>query len=162
MDFGDRTFGVADPADVAALSGLEQLRAMIAGRLPAPPICRTMNFVLAAVEAEFARFEGEPSFDHYNPLGTVHGGWVATILDSALGCAVHTTLAPGEGYTTVEFKVNNVRPVFHTSGRLVCDGKVLHRGRRMATSEARLVDGNGKLIAHGVETCMIFPAGEGR
>ncbi|WP_067339677.1 PaaI family thioesterase [Stappia indica] len=163
MDMETRTFGLADPAEAAKLTGIGQLEAMIAGRFPAPPICRTMNFILTEAAAEgFARFEGEPSFDHYNPLGTVHGGWIAAILDSALGCAVHATLGMGEGYTTIEFKVNNVRPAFETSGLLTCEGRVLHRGRRMATSEARLIDKAGKLIAHGVETCMIFPAGETR
>ncbi|MCA1297834.1 PaaI family thioesterase [Stappia indica] len=162
MDFQERTFGLADRAETATMTGLAMLRAMLDGRFPAPPICQTMNFILTEVEDGSARFEGEPGFAHYNPMGMVHGGWIATILDSALGCAVHTTLQPGEGYTTIEFKVNNVRPLFQTSGRVICDGTVLHRGRRMATSEARLVDENGKLIAHGVETCMIFPAGETR
>lgn len=160
MDLGGVTFGLARPEEIAGLTGLQALTKMIAGELPAPPICRTMGFLLTEVGEGFARFEGEPAFEHYNPLGTVHGGWAATILDSALGCAVHATLAPGEGYTTAEFKVNLVRPIFSTSGRLVCDGRVIHRGRRMATSEATLKDAAGKLLAHGVETCMIFPAGE--
>lgn len=162
MDFQERTFGLADPAETATMTGLAMLRAMLDGRFPAPPICQTMNFILTTVEEGSSRFEGKPGFAHYNPMGMVHGGWIATILDSALGCAVQTTLQPGEGYTTIEFKVNNVRPLFETSGRVTCEGTVLHRGKRMATSEARLVDENGKLIAHGVETCMIFPAGEKR
>ncbi|NRG19736.1 PaaI family thioesterase [Rhizobiales bacterium] len=158
MDFNDVSFGLADKADLAPLSGREVLERLIAGDLPAPPICETMNFMLTSVSGGEARFEGIPEFRHYNPLGTVHGGWAGAILDSALGCAVHTTLAPGEGYTTVEFKVNIVRPILETSGRLVCDGRVVHRGRRIATSEATLKDGEGRLLAHGTETCMIFSA----
>lgn len=160
MDDKPLTYGVVPPEVLTGRDGLDFLKALIAGELPAPPICRTMGFLLTEVGEGFARFEGEPAFEHYNPLGTVHGGWAATILDSALGCAVHATLAPGEGYTTAEFKVNLVRPIFSTSGRLVCDGRVIHRGRRMATSEATLKDAAGKLLAHGVETCMIFAAGE--
>ena len=157
MDMAERAFGLADPGEAATLSGLEQLEGMIAGRLPAPPICRTLNFRLTDVGDGHARFEGEPRFEFYNPLGTVHGGWIATLLDSALGCAVHSTLTKGEAYTTVEFKVNIVRPVKETSGTLSCIGSILHRGRTTATSDARLIDTQGKLIAHGTETCMIFP-----
>lgn len=160
MDFNTVRFGLADKVDIAPLSGREILERMIAGELPAPPMCRTMNFILTSVGDGEARFEGVPEFRHYNPLGTVHGGWTGAILDSALGCAVHATLAPGEGYTTVEFKVNIVRPILETSGRLVCDGRVVHRGRRIATSEATLKDAEGRLLAHGTETCMIFsPSG---
>ena len=158
MDFNAMHFGLPDMADVKTLSGREFLERMMAGDFPAPPICQTMNFILTSVGDGEARFEGVPEFRHYNPLGTVHGGWTGTILDSALGCAVHAALSPGEGYTTVEFKVNIVRPVFETSGRLVCDGRVVHRGKRIATSEATLKDGEGRLLAHGTETCMIFPA----
>ncbi|MBA5779277.1 PaaI family thioesterase [Stappia sp. F7233] len=153
-------FGLADRKDLQGLSGRQALEKMLAGELPAPPICEVMNFILHSVGDGEACFMGTPGFSHYNPLGMVHGGWSATILDSALGCAVHTTLAAGEGYTTLEFKVNIVRPVFETSGTLICEGKVTHRGKRIATSEATLKDAAGKLLAHGVETCMIFPAGE--
>lgn len=151
-------YGVVDMADAAGMSGLEVLRAIIAGRLPAPPISRTLSFHLTEADEGRAVFTGTPSFEVYNPLGTVHGGWTATLLDSALACAVHSTLAPGEGYTTLEFKVNCVRPITETSGEMRCEGKVVHRGGRIATSEAQLVDAAGKLYAHGSETCMIFPA----
>lgn len=154
----ERRYGVVDMAEAAGISGLEVLRAIIAGRLPAPPISRTLSFHLTEADEGRAVFTGTPSFEVYNPLGTVHGGWTATLLDSALACAVHSTLQPGEGYTTLEFKVNCVRPITETSGEMRCEGKVVHRGGRIATSEAQLVDAAGKLYAHGSETCMIFPA----
>ena len=157
------------PADAAAgtipfelaqkHSGLELMAMMVAGELPPPPIARTLNFKLTEAEKGRAVFRGIPLFDHYNPLGTVHGGWPATILDSALGCAVQTMLPSGTGYTTVEFKVNLVRPMFETTGEVVCEGTVIHMGRTIATSEATLKNAEGKLIAHGTETCAIFPLG---
>lgn len=139
--------------------GLELFRMMIDGEIPAPPIARTMNMRLAEAGKGRAVFVGVPTIDHYNPLGTVHGGWPAAILDSALGCAVHTMLPAGMAYTTVEFKVNLVRPLFETSGEVTCEGKVIHFGRTIATSEAMLRTSDGKLIAHGTETCAIFPVG---
>jgi uncharacterized protein (TIGR00369 family) len=98
-----------------------------------------------------------PGERHLNPLGGVHGGWAATLLDSALGCAVHSTLQKGEAYTTAEFKVNLMRPITPNTGEVVCEGRVVHRGRTLAVSEATLKDGNGKLLALGTETCSIFP-----
>lgn len=153
-------YGVVDPKEAAGMTGLEVLRAVIERRFPAPPIAKTMNFVLSEVDEGRAVFRGVPKFEFYNPLGTVHGGWAATVLDSALGCAVHTSLAPGEGYTTLEFKVNCTRAIFETTGELICEGRVVHRGRRIATSEATLKDAEGRIYAHGNETCMIFPAKE--
>ena len=148
------------PIDLAQKhSGLELMAMMVAGELPPPPIARTLNFKLTEAEKGRAVFRGIPLFDHYNPLGTVHGGWPATILDSALGCAVQTMLPSGTGYTTVEFKVNLVRPMFETTGEVVCEGTVIHMGRTIATSEATLKNAEGKLIAHGTETCAIFPLG---
>lgn len=140
-------------------SGLELIAMMIAGELPPPPISRTLNFKLTEAGEGRAVFRGIPLFNHYNPLGTVHGGWPATILDSALGCAVQTMLPRDTGYTTVEFKVNLVRPMFETTGEVVCEGRVIHMGRTIATSEATLKNAEDKLIAHGVETCAIFPLG---
>ena len=144
---------------VRSHSGMELFGMMLAGELPAPPIARTMNMMLSEVEKGRVVFRGTPLFDHYNPLGTVHGGSAATILDSALGSCVHTMLPAGIAYTTVEFKVNLVRPLFHDSGPVVCEGKVIHFGRTIATSEATLKTLDGKLIAHGTETCAIFPLG---
>ena len=148
------------PLELARMhAGIELFDMMIAGKLPPPPIAKTLNFKLTEAEKGRAVFRGIPLFDHYNPLGTVHGGWPATILDSALGCAVQTMLPKGIGYTTVEFKVNLVRPMFDTTGEVVCEGKVIHMGRTIATSEATLKNSEGKLIAHGTETCAIFPLG---
>ncbi|MBW3097844.1 PaaI family thioesterase [Pseudohoeflea sp. DP4N28-3] len=133
------------------------MRGMLEGRLANPPIARTLDIWLTEVDEGRVVFAGAPAADHLNPLGTVHGGWASTIMDSALACAVMTTLAPGEGYTTVEFKVNLVRPLLAGMGEVSCEGKVVHRGRTIATSETFLRDGTGRLLAHGTETCAIFP-----
>lgn len=138
------------------LSGLDLLREMLAGRLPGPPISKTLDFTLTEAEHGFVVFEGTPRHDFDNPLGTIHGGWTATLLDSAMACAVHSTLKPEQAYTTVEFKVNCVRPITQATGRVRCEGKVIATGRTIATSEGRLVDAHGKLLAHGVETCIIL------
>lgn len=140
------------------MTGLDALHAMIKGNLASPSIARTLNFALVEADHGRAVFGGEPTEDFLNPHGSVHGGWAAAILDSALGCAVHTTLAIGDKYTTVEMKVNYLRPIFPGKpGRLICEGKVINRGRTLALSEARLVDLEGRLYAHASETCMIFP-----
>lgn len=149
--------GVLPLARIREMDGLSQLEVMIAGEFPAPPIARTLGFTLVEVEPGRAVFAGIPAFDHLNPLGTVHGGWAATLLDSALGCAVHTTLKAGEAYTTVEFKVSLVRPILPETGEVTCEGRIVHRGARIATSEASLRGPDGKLYAHGSETCLIFP-----
>lgn len=153
-------YGVTPREIAAGMSGLDLLRAAMNGTLPSPPIAGTCHFTLAAVEKGRVVFEGVPSMKFYNPLGTVHGGWIATLLDSALGCAVHTMLAPGQTYTTTSMTINFVRPVFEATGRLRCEGVAIHTGSRLATSEARLTDSAGKLIAHGVETCMVMPMPE--
>ncbi|WP_313195821.1 PaaI family thioesterase [Shinella zoogloeoides] len=146
------------PLDVVARDGgLKVLRAMLSGDLPAPPMARTLAFSMTEVEEGRVVFAGLPSVDHLNPLGTVHGGWTATVMDSALGCAVFSTVRPGEAYTTIEFKLNLVRPVLPGMGEVFCEGRIVHRGRTIATSEAWLRDGKGKLLAHGTETCAIFP-----
>ncbi len=153
----DRNKSSFKPEDLAKFSGLELLQKMTAGDLNGPPIAKLLNFYLAEVEKGQALFRGTPSFDHYNPAGTVHGGWSATILDSALGCAVQSMLPKGMIFTTVEFKVNLVRPLFDNTGEVVCVGNVLHFGRTIATSQATLKRGDGKLLAHGTCTCSIFP-----
>ncbi len=148
------------PLDVVARDGgLKAMQDLLTGVHPAPPISETLKFGLSEVGEGRVVFKGLPSVAHLNPLGTVHGGWTATIMDSALACAVMTTLTPGEGYTTVEFKVNLVRPLLADMGEVSCEGKIIHRGRTIATSEAWLRDKNGKLLAHGTETCAIFPIG---
>ena len=154
-----REFGIAthDPA-AAGKSGLELFRAMLAGALPAPPISRTLDFLL--VEAEHGRvvFQGRPGYAHYNPMGTVHGGWFATLLDSALGCAVHSTLPAGKAYTTAELKVNIVRPLTDRVPLVRAEGRIIHGGARMATADGRLTGPDGKLYAHASTTCFIFDA----
>lgn len=145
------------PLDVvAAEGGLAVMQGILDGRLPRPPIGATLNFWVSEVEEGRVVFIGEPNEAHLNSLGTIHGGWASTIMDSALACCVMTTLAPGEGYTTVEFKVNLVRPMVPDMGEISCEGKLVHRGRTIATSECFVRDGKGRLLAHGTETCAIF------
>lgn len=151
-------YGVVATAEATGQDGIDFLRGMLDRRYPAPPICETMGFILTEVEPGRAVFEGTPTAAFFNPLGTIHGGWTAAILDSSLGCCVHSILKTGQGYTTVEMKVNYVRALMPETGLVRCEGKVIHAGGRIATSEARLVDGKGRLIAHGTETCMIFEA----
>lgn len=150
--------GTLPHEDVGIYTGLEMLRRLIDGHYPAPSIGVTMNLVLTEVDEGRVVFRGLPGVNHLNPLGSVHGGWAATIMDSALGCAVHSTLQKGEGYTTVEFKVNLTRPITPRTGEVVCEGRVVHKGRTLAVSEATLKDKDGKLLAFGTETCTIFPA----
>jgi uncharacterized protein (TIGR00369 family) len=144
--------------DLMAYSGLELLQRIIDRKYPAPPISARLNYGIAEVAEGRAVFKGLPGERHLNPLGGVHGGWAATILDSALACAVQTTLAKGEAYTTVEFKVNLTRPITPRTGECTCEGRIVSRGRTIAVSEASLKDAGGKLLAFGTETCSIFPA----
>ncbi len=150
--------GPADAAEIAGMTGLEQLRAMLAGRLPAAAIGKTMGFRLIEVEEGRAVFEGTPGPGLLNPLGSVHGGWALTLIDSATGCAVHATLPAGSGYATVETKANFVRPIAADGGAVRCEGQVVSRGRQIATAEARLLSADGKLLAHGSSTLIIFEA----
>ena len=143
--------------EVVGLSGLEQLQRLIDGVYPAPSIAARMNFALVEVGEGRAVFKGLPGERHLNPLGGVHGGWAATVMDSALGCCIHTLLDAGEAYSTAEMKINYTRPITPKTGIVTCEGKVVHQGRTLAVSEARLVDENGKLLAFGTETCSIFP-----
>jgi uncharacterized protein (TIGR00369 family) len=149
--------GTIPHADLAGYSGLDLLQRLIDGKYPAPPIAGLLNFALTEVAEGRAVFRGLPGERHLNPLGGVHGGWTAAIMDSALACAVQTTLNKGEAYTTAEFKVNLTRPIAPGIGEVVCEGRVVHRGRTLAVSEATLKDNNGKLLAFGTETCAIFP-----
>jgi uncharacterized protein (TIGR00369 family) len=142
--------------EIVHLTGLETLRGMIDGELPAPPFAITTAITLTSADEGKVVFEGEPRPEFYNPLGSIHGGWTATIMDSVMACAVHSTLKAGEAYTTLEFKLHFCRPILPSTGIVRAEGVVLSRGRRAATSEGRLYDGSGKLLAHGTETCMIF------
>jgi len=153
---------VLDPVELAGLSGLDYLRRGLGADMFRAPIGALMNFRPIRFDDGVAVFEAEPAEYHYNPIGSVHGGFAATLLDSALGCSIHTMLKAGFGYTTVELKVNYVRPLKLTTGRVTAEGKVIHVGGRIATSEARLTDEAGKLYAHGTTTCLIFPLGDKR
>jgi len=148
--------GTLPRAELLNYTGLEMLQRMIDGHYPAPAISQRMNFVLTEASEGRAVFRGLPGARHLNPLGSVHGGWAATILDSALGCCVHTTLAKGEGYATIEFNVKLMRPITANTGEVVCEGIVVQRGRTIAFSEATLKDKDGRLLATGTETCSIF------
>jgi uncharacterized protein (TIGR00369 family) len=148
--------GLARPEMVAGKTGLETMQAMLAGELPFPHIAETLDFSLVEVSPGKAVFQGTPQLKHYNPLGTVHGGWYATLLDSALGCAVHTMMPAGRAYTTAELGVNIVRAASHTTGPLRAIGTVIHCGRQLATAEARIVGPDGKLYAHATTTCLVF------
>ena len=150
--------GVVPMDQIMARSGLEFLIDMVEGRLPQPPMCATLGFHLAEASDGYARFDGVPEFRHYNPIGTVHGGFAATLLDSALGCAVFTTLAKGEAWTTLELKLNLVRPINKDTGTVRAEGRIIHRGRTVATAEGTVKDKAGKLYAHATTTCMVFPA----
>lgn len=148
--------GVARPEQVAGLNGLQVMQAMLRGELPYPPIARTLNFQLLEVGEGRAMFQGTPGPDHLNPMGGIHGGWYATLLDSALGCAVHTMMPAGRGYTTAELGVNLVKAVTTKVQRVRAEGKVLHCGRQLATAEARLYGPDGTLYAHATTTCLVF------
>ena len=146
------------PADALhAMTGLELMQALAEGRLPGPPIAGLMGATLAEVGPGRAVFVGEPGRQHYNPMGSVHGGYAATVLDSCMGCAVHTTLPAATGYTTLELKVSYIRGMTARTGPVRAEGSVLSSGRRVAFAEGRLVDGDGRLIAHATTTCLVFP-----
>ncbi|RDJ20496.1 PaaI family thioesterase [Bosea caraganae] len=153
-----RTIGVVSRDVLLAEDGLSFLRGIIEGRHPGPPFADAMDFDIAEAEAGRVVFVGKPSARFFNPLGTIHGGWTATILDSAMACAAHSTLKAGEGYTTLEMKLNYVRPVMPESEIVRCEGRLIHRGGSIITSEGKLVDARGKLLAHGTETCLVLRA----
>ena len=149
--------GTIPHEDLARYTGLELLQRVIEGHYPPPPMAALMGFTLVEVAEGRAVFRGLPGENHLNPLGGVHGGWAATIMDSALGCCIHTLLGIGEAYSTAEMKINYTRPITPETGIVTCEGKVVHKGRTLAVSEARLTDGRGRLLAFGTETCSIFP-----
>ena len=138
------------------ISGIEYLKALQSGELPPPPIAVLMGMWITEVSEGRVVFAAEPAEYHYNPLGTVHGGVMATLLDSALGCVVQSMLPAGIGYTTVELKVNYLRPITVKTGTVYCEGKIIYVGGRIATAEGRLTDAEGKLYGHGTTTCLIF------
>jgi uncharacterized protein (TIGR00369 family) len=153
-----QAFDVVSRDVLLSYDGLSFLKALIAGTLPPPPITQTLGFRLTEVEEGRAVFEGVPEFRHYNPIGSVHAGFAATLLDSALYCAIQSTLPKGEVATTLEIKINLVHGLTTDTGNVRAEGRVIHRGRTTATADGALRDGAGKLYAHASTTCMILSA----
>jgi uncharacterized protein (TIGR00369 family) len=156
-----RTISWEDPLATAAvgaeMAGIDYVRAVQAGELPPPPIAVVMNLSIAELEEGRAVFIGEPGEEHYNPIGVVHGGYASTILDSALGCSVHTTCPAGVGYTSQTLEVKYLRPITRDTGAVRAESLVIHRGRKTATAEAKLTSvESGKLLATGTSTCLIL------
>jgi uncharacterized protein (TIGR00369 family) len=155
-----RTYSWEDPMASAQqglqMAGIDYLNAMVRGEIPLPPILKTLNALVGTVELGKVTFDFIPEEFHFNPLGTVHGGVISTILDSAMGCTLHSTLPKGTGYTTLELKVNFLRPITLKTKKLTCIGKVINAGSKTALTEAQLVDDEGKVYAHGVSTCMLL------
>ena len=149
--------GVARPDQVQGRSGLALMQAMLRGEVPYAVIAQTLDFMLLEVDEGRAVFQGTPGAAHLNPMGGIHGGWYATLLDSALGCAVHTKMPPGRGYTTAELSVNIVKGINPAkTPRVRAVGQVIHCGRQLATADARLVGPDGTLYAHATTTCLVF------
>ena len=149
--------GVPPLETLKVLSGLDFLRGIVEGTLPAPPIAATLGFTLSEVREGFALFTMTPAFRHYNPIGVVHGGVAATLLDSCMSCAVQTHAPAGTGYTTLEIKINFVRALTDKTGPIRAEGRTLYVGRRSGTAEGKILDANGTLYAHGTTTCMMVP-----
>ncbi len=147
-----------DPASMLKVSGLEYLQGLLRGEFPAAPIASTLGFWQSEFSHGRAVFVGTPERFTYNPLGTVHGGWAATILDSAMGCAVHTTLPAGKGYTTVDLSVSLVRAITERARTLICEANIVHAGGSVSTAEGRVTDASGTLYATGTTTCLILTA----
>ena len=155
-------FGLVAPAEAATRSGRELLQGMLDGRYPAPPITEPLTFWLTEVGEGTAVFEGEAGAHLLNPMGIVHGGWTMTLIDSAAGCAAHTLLAAGVGYTTVETKVNFSRAIRADTGRVRAEARVVSRGRQVISAEAYVRAGDGKLLAHGTSTLLVLQGAESR
>lgn len=153
-------YGVAKPAEVAGMTGREIMQALIDGKVPAPPIAQTLTFWLTEVGDGYAVFEADTGPHLLNPLGTVHGGWALTLIDSAAGCAAHTLLPAGVAYTSIETKVNFTRPIKHDTGRVRAEGRVVSRGRQIMSAEGRVLDATGRILAHGTSTLMVLGNGK--
>jgi uncharacterized protein (TIGR00369 family) len=149
--------GVASLQTLKSMTGLEFMTAVSKGDLPAAPIAKLMGFYAAEIAHGRTVFRGTPTMDVYNPIGSVHGGWAGTILDSCMGCAVHTTLPKGMGYTTLEYKINLVRGMTVDTGEVEAIGTVLNAGKRVGVAEGTIRDAKGNILAHGTTTCLIFP-----
>lgn len=149
-------FDIVSPSVAKTMTGLQFLTAIMEGTLPAPPIQQVMDFRLVEVSNGITVFKGHPKFEYYNPIGSVHGGYTACLLDSCMACAVHSTLEAGYSYTTLEIKINYDRALTADTGEIRAEGKVVTSGKRIATAEGRIFDNGGKLFAHGTTTCLIL------
>ena len=149
-------YGVTPTEVMAAMAGIDFVRAIFDGKLPVPPIMQSIEPFDSTAEPGVVVMHSTPGFRHYNPIGSVHGGYAATLLDSAMGLAVHSTLPAGSGYTTLEFKVSFIRGMTENTGPVRTEGRILNVGRRAATAEARITDANGRLLAHATTTCLVF------
>ena len=149
--------GVVSLETMKSMSGLEFMTAIANGDLPAAPMAKTLGFRASEISQGQAIFRGTPSMDVYNPIGSVHGGWAGALLDSCMGCAVHTTLPAGMGYTTLEYKINLVRGMTTETGEVEAIGTVVNAGKRVGVAEGTIRDAKGNILAHGTTTCLIFP-----
>ena len=152
--------GTIDPREVAHMTGLEFFQAIFDGKVPPPPIGKTLNFWPVEFEYGRAVFEGEPTRDFYNPIGSIHGSYAAALLDSCMSCAVHTTLPAFTAYTTLEYKINLTRGMSDKTGRIRAEGRIVQAGKRVGTAEGRIVDSQGRVLAHGNTTCLIMEVGK--
>ena len=149
-------YGVTPTQVMASMAGIDFVRAIFDGKLPAPPIMQTVEPFDSTAEPGVVVMHSIPGFRHYNPIGSVHGGYAATLLDSAMGLAVHTALPAGTGYTTLEFKISFIKGMTKDTGPVRAEGRTLNVGRRAATAEARMTDAKGRLLAHATTTCLVF------
>jgi len=149
-------YGVTPPEVMASMAGVDFVRAIFDGTLPAPPIMQNIEPFDSSAVPGVVVMHSTPGFRHYNPIGSVHGGYAATLLDSVMGLAVHSMLPPGTGYTTLEFKISFIRGMTRDSGPVRSEGRTLNVGRRTATAEARITDAQGRLLAHATTTCLVF------
>ena len=158
MSSADRAiqYGVVPTRTTKTIPGLQLLTGIMEGTLPAPPIQKALDFRIVEVARGYTVFAGVPRFEYYNPLGSIHGGYTAALLDSCMACAVHSTLEAGYSYATLEIKINYVRAITCDTGEVRAEGKVINAGKRVATAEGRLLDSAGKLYAHGTTTCLIL------
>ncbi|HXY99541.1 MAG TPA: PaaI family thioesterase [Stellaceae bacterium] len=148
-------YGLATPADIVGMTGRQVLQAIIDGKLPQPPISRTLTFWIIEVGDGYAAFEGEPGPHLLNPMGTVHGGWALTLIDSVTGCAGHSLLPAGVGYATIETSGNLSRPITKDTGRVRAEARAVGQGRQIISSEARVLDRDGRVLAHGTSTILV-------
>ncbi len=155
-------FGLLSRDEAAVLSGFDFMRGVKDGLYPAPPFAEAADVWPTVVEVGKITFEGAPSARFYNPMGIVHGGWIALLLDTVMGCAVHTSLKPGQSFSTIDMNTTFVRPVSEATGKVRAEGTLLHLGGRVASAEGKLFDAKGRLVAHGTETCAIFDPGATR